>query len=177
MAADGSKARVLKTAVVKTPLSVYRAIAGREAYRCAALATPPPHPSTPAAERSHMTPSPRSHAHSNHPPCTQRTHMHPAPPALPQAPSPSAHCAVHPPSRPLVRHTPTALLHRPSQRSPIPNFYLVGDYTKQKYLASMEGAILSGKLGTQALLEDVASGRSGGRGISAASAKPALAAA
>lgn len=35
---------------------------------------------------------------------------------------------------------------RPSQQTPIPNFFLAGDYTKQKYLASMEGAVLSGKL-------------------------------
>ena len=35
---------------------------------------------------------------------------------------------------------------RPSQRSPIKNFFLAGDYTMQKYLASMEGAVLSGKL-------------------------------
>lgn len=35
--------------------------------------------------------------------------------------------------------------YRPTQRSPISNFILSGDYTKQKYLASMEGAILSGE--------------------------------
>jgi 15-cis-phytoene desaturase len=35
---------------------------------------------------------------------------------------------------------------RPSQESPIPNFFLAGDYTMQRYLASMEGAVLSGKL-------------------------------
>lgn len=29
------------------------------------------------------------------------------------------------------------------------NFYLAGDYTKQKYLASMEGAVFSGKLCTE----------------------------
>eukprot|EP00884_Botryococcus_braunii_P005865 jgi/Botrbrau1/1527/Bobra.0107s0015.1 len=43
---------------------------------------------------------------------------------------------------------------RPSQRSPIPNFYLAGDYTKQQYLASMEGAVLSGKLAAQAIAQD-----------------------
>lgn len=37
--------------------------------------------------------------------------------------------------------------YRPTQRSPISNFFLSGDYTKQKYLASMEGAILSGEAG------------------------------
>jgi len=38
---------------------------------------------------------------------------------------------------------------RPTQRSPFSNFYLAGDYTKQKYLASMEGAVFSGKLCTE----------------------------
>ncbi len=42
---------------------------------------------------------------------------------------------------------------RPSQRSPVPNFYLSGDYTKQKYLASMEGAVFSGKLAAMAIAE------------------------
>ncbi|PKA64026.1 Phytoene dehydrogenase, chloroplastic/chromoplastic [Apostasia shenzhenica] len=42
---------------------------------------------------------------------------------------------------------------RPVQRSPIEGFYLSGDYTKQKYLASMEGAVLSGKLCTKAIIE------------------------
>lgn len=45
---------------------------------------------------------------------------------------------------------------RPTQRSPIKNFYLAGDFTKQRYLASMEGAIFSGKLATEAILEDLA---------------------
>ena len=35
---------------------------------------------------------------------------------------------------------------RPDQITPINNFFLTGDYTMQKYLASMEGAVLSGKL-------------------------------
>ncbi|CAH1422935.1 unnamed protein product [Lactuca virosa] len=43
---------------------------------------------------------------------------------------------------------------RPLQRSPIQGFYLSGDYTKQKYLASMEGAVLSGKFCAQAILQD-----------------------
>lgn len=42
---------------------------------------------------------------------------------------------------------------RPLQRSPIQGFYLSGDYTKQKYLASMEGAVLSGKFCAQAILQ------------------------
>ncbi len=35
---------------------------------------------------------------------------------------------------------------RPDQETPISNFFLAGDYTMQRYLASMEGAVLSGKL-------------------------------
>jgi 15-cis-phytoene desaturase len=35
---------------------------------------------------------------------------------------------------------------RPTQATPIANFFLAGDYTLQRYLASMEGAVLSGKL-------------------------------
>lgn len=76
IAADGSKAAVRKYRIVKTPLSVYTARTGRQAYR-------------------------------------------------------------------------------PTQRSPIPNFYLAGDYTMQRYLASMEGAIFSGKLVAEAVVEDV----------------------
>jgi uncharacterized protein with NAD-binding domain and iron-sulfur cluster len=52
-----------------------------------------------------------------------------------------------------------AVLCRPTQRTPISNFYLAGDYTKQKYLASMEGAIYSGKLATEAIVEDVNCGK------------------
>lgn len=46
---------------------------------------------------------------------------------------------------------------RPAQRSPIPNFYCAGDFSLQKYLASMEGAILSGVLAATAVSEDFAS--------------------
>ena len=40
---------------------------------------------------------------------------------------------------------------RPSQQSPIANFFLAGDYTMQRYMASMEGAVLSGKLCAEAV--------------------------
>ncbi|GAA0150905.1 oxidase [Lithospermum erythrorhizon] len=43
---------------------------------------------------------------------------------------------------------------RPLQKSPIEGFYLAGDYTKQKYLASMEGAVLSGKLCAKSIVQD-----------------------
>lgn len=34
---------------------------------------------------------------------------------------------------------------RPQQRTPIPNFTLAGDWTSQKFLGSMEGAVLGGE--------------------------------
>ena len=43
---------------------------------------------------------------------------------------------------------------RPTQKTPISNFYLSGDYTKQRYLASMEGAIYSGKLCATEIAKD-----------------------
>lgn len=47
---------------------------------------------------------------------------------------------------------------RPGQKSPISNFFMAGDYTMQRYLASMEGAVLSGKLCAQAISEAATSG-------------------
>jgi zeta-carotene desaturase len=41
---------------------------------------------------------------------------------------------------------------RPDQISPVSNFFLAGDYTDQHYLASMEGAALSGKLAAEKLV-------------------------
>jgi 15-cis-phytoene desaturase len=45
---------------------------------------------------------------------------------------------------------------RPTQRTPIPNFFLAGDFTLQMYLASMEGAILSGKLAAKEIARTAA---------------------
>ncbi len=53
--------------------------------------------------------------------------------------------------RSVYKATPGRQKHRPSQITPIANFYLTGDYTMQRYLASMEGAVLSGKLTAQAI--------------------------
>nr|YP_002048965.1 phytoene desaturase [Paulinella chromatophora]ACB42755.1 phytoene desaturase [Paulinella chromatophora] len=44
---------------------------------------------------------------------------------------------------------------RPNQKTPILNFFLAGDYTMQRYLASMEGAVLSGKLCAQIVSEEM----------------------
>lgn len=53
--------------------------------------------------------------------------------------------------RSVYKATPGRQEYRPSQQTPISNFYLTGDYTMQRYLASMEGAVLSGKLTAQAI--------------------------
>jgi len=45
---------------------------------------------------------------------------------------------------------------RPSQATPIPNFTLAGDWTAQKFLGSMEGAVLAGKLAAQVVAEGAA---------------------
>lgn len=55
--------------------------------------------------------------------------------------------------RSVYKTVPNCEPCRPLQRSPIDGFYLAGDYTKQKYLASMEGAVLSGKLCVQAIVQ------------------------
>jgi 15-cis-phytoene desaturase len=43
--------------------------------------------------------------------------------------------------------------YRPSQETPIPNLVLAGDWTSQKYLGSMEGAILGGKLAAEVVAD------------------------
>nr|AUE44559.1 phytoene desaturase [Chroomonas sp.] len=77
IAADGSKAKLRKFAVVRTPRSVYAAIPGRNKFR-------------------------------------------------------------------------------PSQETPIPNFTLAGDWTSQKFLGSMEGAVLAGKLAAEVVVDKAA---------------------
>mmetsp|Transcript_15541 Transcript_15541/g.37633 ORF Transcript_15541/g.37633 Transcript_15541/m.37633 type:complete len:567 (-) Transcript_15541:76-1776(-) len=48
--------------------------------------------------------------------------------------------------------------YRPSQATPISNFTLAGDWTSQKFLGSMEGAVLAGKLAAE-VVADKAAGR------------------
>jgi 15-cis-phytoene desaturase len=45
----------------------------------------------------------------------------------------------------VYRARPGVDRFRPDQATSVPNFFLCGDYTRQNYLASMEGAVLSGK--------------------------------
>jgi 15-cis-phytoene desaturase len=51
----------------------------------------------------------------------------------------------------VYKTTPGCQQLRPDQDTPIRNFFLAGDYTMQRYLASMEGAVLSGKLCAEAV--------------------------
>jgi len=45
----------------------------------------------------------------------------------------------------VYKAVPDVDKYRPDQVTPVNNFYLAGDYTYQRYLASMEGAALSGR--------------------------------
>eukprot|EP00804_Cyclotella_cryptica_P004904 CCRYP_004965-RA/>CCRYP_004965-RA protein AED:0.18 eAED:0.18 QI:258/1/1/1/0.5/0.33/3/4329/603 len=54
--------------------------------------------------------------------------------------------------------------YRPSQESPINNFVMAGDYASQKYLGSMEGAVLSGKLAAEVICDKI-SGNNERKGI------------
>ncbi len=56
--------------------------------------------------------------------------------------------------RSVYKATPGREADRPIQKTPIANFYLAGSYTKQEYLGSMEGAVLSGKLAAVAIARD-----------------------
>jgi 15-cis-phytoene desaturase len=53
--------------------------------------------------------------------------------------------------RSVYKAIPGRQAYRPSQDTPIANFFLSGSYTMQEYLGSMEGAVLSGKLTAQAI--------------------------
>merc|ERR1740138_1539800 len=54
---------------------------------------------------------------------------------------------------------------RPSQATPIDNFVLAGDWTSQKFLGSMEGAILGGKLAAEVIVDRVTGAASVGTRI------------
>ena len=58
--------------------------------------------------------------------------------------------------RSVYAATPGRNKFRPSQESPIENFIMAGDYATQKYLGSMEGAVLSGKLAAEVICDKVA---------------------
>lgn len=53
----------------------------------------------------------------------------------------------------LYREAPGMDVYRPSQKTPVSNFFLAGSYTQQDYIDSMEGATISGRQAAQAILE------------------------
>ena len=55
--------------------------------------------------------------------------------------------------RSVYATTPGRNKFRPSQESPISNFVVAGDFASQKYLGSMEGAVLSGKLAAEVICD------------------------
>ncbi|MEN9226538.1 MAG: 15-cis-phytoene desaturase [Thermostichus sp. HHBFW_bins_43] len=67
--------------------------------------------------------------------------------------------------RSVYKAIPGRQQYRPSQTTPIPNFFLAGSYTLQPFLGSMEGAILSGKWAAEAIVK--------GKGIPSANPTPA----
>ena len=61
----------------------------------------------------------------------------------------------------VVRHPaefyllePGSEARRPAQRTTVPGLALAGDYTKQPFICSMEGAVVSGRLAAEALLRE-----------------------
>jgi 15-cis-phytoene desaturase len=66
------------------------------------------------------------------------------------------HAVVRVP-RSVYAATPGRNKYRPSQETPIDNFVMAGDWTSQKFLGSMEGAVLAGKLAAE-LISDQAKG-------------------
>ena len=53
----------------------------------------------------------------------------------------------------LYREAPGMDVYRPSQKTPVSNFFLAGSYTQQDYIDSMEGATISGRQAAKAILE------------------------
>jgi len=56
----------------------------------------------------------------------------------------------------LYREAPGMDKYRPSQKTPIPNFFLAGSYTYQDYIDSMEGATKSGLACADVVLQQTA---------------------
>lgn len=55
----------------------------------------------------------------------------------------------------IYRETPGSDALRPTQKTPIHNLALAGDYTQQDYMASMEGAVQSGHRAARALISNL----------------------
>jgi 15-cis-phytoene desaturase len=50
---------------------------------------------------------------------------------------------------------------RPTQKTPVKNYFMAGGYTRQRFYDSMEGAVQSGKLAAEALIAEYGSGLKG----------------
>ncbi|MDX2100830.1 MAG: 15-cis-phytoene desaturase [Leptolyngbyaceae cyanobacterium bins.59] len=74
--------------------------------------------------------------------------------------------------RSVYTATPGRQAYRPTQTTPVSNFFLAGSYTMQRYLGSMEGAVLSGKLSAQAIGDAIVSGKIQPQSASDASPEP-----
>lgn len=59
----------------------------------------------------------------------------------------------------LLRPAPGVMAARPTQVTPVPNLYIAGDWTKQAFHSSQEGAVRSGHLAASAVLEALPVGR------------------
>jgi zeta-carotene desaturase len=55
----------------------------------------------------------------------------------------------------LYREAPGMDVYRPSQKTPIANFFLAGSYTQQDYIDSMEGATISGRQAAKVILDNI----------------------
>jgi len=64
--------------------------------------------------------------------------------------------------RSVYATTPGRNKFRPSQKTPIENFVMAGDFTSQKFLGSMEGAVLAGKLAAEVIASNAVGDTTGG---------------
>ncbi len=62
----------------------------------------------------------------------------------------------------IYREVPGSDALRPDQKTPIANLALAGDYTRQDYMASMEGAVRSGHRAAAVLIQQCAGGTENG---------------
>jgi 15-cis-phytoene desaturase len=77
----------------------------------------------------------------------------PPPPQSPQGQARLRKFVVVKVPRSVYAAIPGRNKYRPSQVTPIPNFTLAGDYTSQRFLGSMEGAVLGGKLAAEVVVD------------------------
>lgn len=64
--------------------------------------------------------------------------------------------------RSVYRPAPGLDALRPTQQTPVPNLFLAGGYTRQRFYDSMEGAVSSGNLAAKALIAQMVNGERSG---------------